>query len=221
MIQIILRNLSSWYFYPSEILNEYFLKNPWSDSNRIIKRKPKELHTEKMKNLKSGQKVVLIITLLISLSLVLIYWYKQTYSLEKTHTYEVTSHNLDRKLLIATQGSPFKDSVTALISDRYHSMHVIVEVVDVKVLANINMDDFDAILLLYRWEANAPPVTVQNFMDKNSNLINKMVILTTSWYGLQKMKNIDAITGASIVENVPIVTEKISKRLDPLLKSVN
>ena len=174
-----------------------------------------------MRNLKSGHKILLIITLLIGLVLLLLYWYKQTNSVETTHSYEVNSPTLDRKLLIATQGSPFKDSVTAVVSKHYKSAPIFVKVIDVAALANTNAADFDAILLIYRWEARAPPETVQSFMEKNSKLKNKIVILTTSWNGLEKEKNVDAITGASIVNDVPIFTHKIIKRLDQLLKSKN
>ncbi len=86
-------------------------------------------------------------------------------------------------------------------------------------MTNTDADDFDAILLIYRWEARAPPEPVQLFMEKNLRLKNKMVVMTTSWYGFEKVENTDAITGASIVENVPIFTDKIIKRLDPLLKT--
>ncbi len=174
-----------------------------------------------MKNLKFVKKLVLITAFLVCLFLTLLYWYKPNYSFEVTHTNEIDFSNLDRKLLIATQSSPFKDSVTFIVSERYRSVSVVVEVIDVKALANKEAADFDAILLIYRWEAGAPPETVQSFIDKNSSLKNKMVELTTSWNGLEKMKNVDAITGASIIENVLVFTDKIIKRIDRLLKYKN
>ena len=172
-----------------------------------------------MKNLQSGHKLILIIALLIGLILLFLYWYKQTNSVETIQTYEVDSSRSERKLLIATQGSPIKDSVTAAISNHYKSAPLVVKVIDIKALTNTDADDFDAILLIYRWEARAPPEPVQLFMEKNLRLKNKMVVMTTSWYGFEKVENTDAITGASIVENVPIFTDKIIKRLDPLLKT--
>ena len=171
-----------------------------------------------MKRLKFLQKIALIATLLIGVFFIIFYWYKHDASVEVTTSYEGNFPKLDRKLLIATQGSPFKDSLTALISYRYKSFLTLVEVIDVKALANMDAADFDAILLIYRWEAGAPPETVQSFMEKNSSFKNKMVVMTTSWNGLEKMKNVDAITGASIVEDVPIFTNKIIKRIDRLLK---
>lgn len=134
---------------------------------------------------------------------------------------KVESTSVVRKLLIVTQGSPFKDSITAGVLDRYKSPRVVVEVIDVRDLAKTDAGDFDAILILHRWEANAPSESVQSFMDENQGLRNKIVMLTTSWNGLEKMENVDAITGASIVEDVPLFTAKIIKRLDRLLKYKN
>jgi hypothetical protein len=171
-----------------------------------------------MKGLKFVQKFAFITTILICMLLLLLYWYKQTCSMEATHTNEVNLQSLDRKLLIVTQGSPFKDSIAAEVMDRYKSSDVIIEVTDVKTLANVDAANFDAILFMYRWEAGAPPASVQTFMDKNSGLKNKMVILITSWNGLEKTNNVDAITGASIVGDAPIFTNKIIKKLDRLLK---
>lgn len=171
-----------------------------------------------MKNLKCTQKLVLITTVLISLFLLLIYWYKQNYPVNATHSHEGNFYKSEQKLLIATQNSPFKDSITAIVSDHYKSIPIVVAVIDVADLANLDIIDFDVLLLIYRWEANAPPQSVQSFMNKNSRLKNKIVVLTTSWNGLEKVKNIDAITGASILENVPSFTNKIIRKLNPMLK---
>ncbi|QFZ53548.1 hypothetical protein FEZ18_01355 [Oceanihabitans sp. IOP_32] len=100
-------------------------------------------------------------------------------------------------------------------------MPIIVEVVDIKALATKDATNYNAILILHRWEAGAPPEKVQSFINKNLRIKNKVVILTTSWNGLEKMRNVDAITGASTLEDVPIFTDKITKRLDRLLKYKN
>ena len=92
------------------------------------------------------------------------------------------------------------------------------EIVDYKVLSKIEVSDYNAILIIFRWEAGAPPEVIQVFMEQNSSANKNIVLLTTSWNGLEKMKHIDAITGASIVADVPIYTEKLIKKLDRLLK---
>lgn len=172
-----------------------------------------------MKNFKFAQNFTLLILLFTGLILLVLNWYRQNYSMETTYTYKVNSSSIDRKLLIAKQISPFKDSIITVVANHYKYDPVIVDVIDIAALANTDVTPFDAILIVHRWEAGAPPDVIQSFMDENLTLKNKIIILTTSWSGIEKMDNIDAITGASMTENVPICTERIFKKLDPLLNS--
>jgi hypothetical protein len=167
-----------------------------------------------MNKLKFIKKLILIGILLICLFLLVQYWYNHTNAEE---TYKVTTPHINQKLLIAAQSSPFKDSITAGVLEHYKSSTITLELIDVKTLANLDLSHFDAILLIYRWEAGAPPELIQSFMDKNSELKHKMVILVTSWNGLEKKEDVDALTGASILGDVPIFKDKIIKKLDRLL----
>ena len=173
---------------------------------------------KKMKNLSFARKFALITVLLICASLLFLFFYEQSPFQKVDDPLEVGSTNVVRKLLIATEASPFKDSINAQVLDYYRSSRVLVEVIDVRDLGNTDATDFDAVLILHRWEAGAPIDIVQSFMEKNLELNNKIVMLTTSWNGLEKMENIDAITGASIIKDVPNFTAKITKRLDGLFK---
>ena len=138
--------------------------------------------------------------------------------MENAKTSSINSPTLERKLLIATQSSPFKDLVTAEVVDRYESASVVVKVIDVTALKNEDLSEFDAILIIHRWEAGNPPDAVSSILNKNPDLKDRIVVMTTSWNGLEKMENIDAITGASVIEDAPIFSKKIMKRLNSLLK---
>ncbi len=175
----------------------------------------------KMKNSNFAQKLVLVTILLVCASLLFLFWYKQSYLMEGKDNFEITSQSSNQKLLIAKQSSPFKDSLVVGVLNRYKSALAVVEVIDIKALINTDVADFDILLLIHRWEANAPPDIVQSFIDKNLESKNKMVILTTSWNGLEKMENVDAISGASIIKEVPVFTDQVIKRLDRLLKYKN
>lgn len=166
-----------------------------------------------MKSLKFLQKLTWMNTFIIFLLSVI--FFGCTHSNQAD---DVNPSNLDQKVLIVKQGSPFKDLVTTEILLHYKSSPIVVEVIDIGALENTIGADFDAIVLMHRWEASGPPETVQSFIDQNSKLKNKIVVLSTSWNGLEKMKNVDAITGASLVENESIITAKIIKSLDRVLK---
>jgi len=159
--------------------------------------------------------------LLIGLFLGFMFWYKQANRMGTTASRDSQFPDLEGTLLIAKQDSPFKDSVIAKVLDRYKSVAVSVQVIDVVALKTMDVSGFDAILLVYRWEARNPPEIIASFIHQNLELKNKMVVLTTSWNGLEKMENIDAITGASIVADAPIFSDKLIKKIDHLLKLKN
>ncbi len=172
-----------------------------------------------MNNLKFAQKLGLITLLLLVIFLIFLAWYKHTYSMGIAQSSEVNSPDLERKLLIGTQGSDFKDSVVTGILNHFRSDSIYIKVVDVSALENVDSSIFDAIVLIHTWEIGKPPESVQVFINKNYGLKNKVVVLTTSGEGSEKMDEVDAITGESVLEDAPLFTDKIIQKLNPLLKS--
>lgn len=131
--------------------------------------------------------------------------------------YEINSPNLERKLLIATQGSDFKDKVTKEIVDNYSSQPIFLKVIDVSSLGKINLSDYSALVIIHTWQNLEPPVEVKNFIEKNAAFMNKVVVLTTSGDGSYKMEGVDAITGESILADTSLYTSKVIDKLDPIL----
>ena len=64
-------------------------------------------------------------------------------------------------------------------------------------------------------------MAVKSFIERTKSDTHKIVVLTTSGEGSYKMDDVDAITGESIIENVPLFIDKIKQRLNPLLKPAN
>lgn len=174
-----------------------------------------------MRSLNFKQKLALITIVLIGLFLFFLFWNKQIYPKASDQSYEVAPADLEGKLLIAKQSSPFKDSIVLKVVQRYRYVPVQVEVIDIGALRNIAVSDFDAILIVYRWEARNPPELAHSFIHENLEEKSKMVVLTTSWNGLEKMDAINAMTGASIVGDAVIFSGKIIKKLDLLLTPKN
>ncbi len=56
-------------------------------------------------------------------------WYSLTFSMDEAKVFEVHSPNLDKKLLVTTQGSDFKDAVTAGIVENYERDSVYIKVI--------------------------------------------------------------------------------------------
>ncbi|SDE43683.1 hypothetical protein SAMN05421636_10561 [Pricia antarctica] len=168
--------------------------------------------------MKSLKNIVLFTMSLIGVLFLGALWYMNTYSMDEAKAFEVHSPNLEKKLLVATQGSDFKNSVTAGIVEYYEQDSIYIKVIDVSDLGDIDPKNFDALLIIHTWENRKPPTSVQTFTDKNQNTKNKTVMLTTSGEGSYKMGDVDAITGESIVADAPLIVDKIINKLKPLLE---
>ena len=163
-------------------------------------------------------KITLFVLSLGVFLLVFAVWYKYEYSMDKVETVQFNSPDLDLKLLIATQGSTFKNKITSNITDYYKNDSIYIKVIDVSQLPEINPINYEAIVLIHTWENWKPPKEVQSFIEKNISNQDHIVVLTTSGKGSYKMKDMDAITGESKIENTTYYSNLIIKKLDDLIK---
>lgn len=170
-----------------------------------------------MENLNIAPKTTLIIILLIGAFLFFLFYFEHNLYNRVDDSFKREFVDVEQNLLIAKPSSPFKDSIATGILEHFNASSVLIKVVDVEGLDKTNAPDFDAILIMHRWVAGAPTDIVQNFVEKNLESKNKIFLLTTSWNGLEKMENVDAITGASIMDDVPDFTNQLIARLDGIL----
>lgn len=144
-------------------------------------------------------------------------WYQYRYSMGDIQPYDVNSPSMEKKLLIATQGSDFKDSITNAVVNHYKMDSIYIKIIDVSDLSQIDPEDFNAIFIAHTWENWKPPTEVKAFIERTKNDSKKIVVLTTSGEGSYKMEDVDALTGESIIEDVPDFAQDILERLNPLL----
>lgn len=164
------------------------------------------------------KKITLFIITLGALFLYLAIWYKYEHSMYEVEAYEMNAPSLDSKLVIATQGSKFKDVITKRIVDHYMQDSIFIKVINVSSLQNIEPKNYNAIVVIHTWENWKPPANVELFIDSTKAYQDKIIVLTTSGEGTYKMKNVDAITGESKLENTESYSNKIIEQLAPLLK---
>ena len=171
--------------------------------------------------MKGFKKILWIFLGLMVLFLIFLLWYQNKYSMDVVEPYQVNVSQIKKTLLIATQGSDFKNKVTEGIIADYKSDSIFIKVIDVSSLETIAVNDYNALLIIHTWENWKPPMAVKSFIERTKSDAHKIVVLTTSGEGSYKMDDVDAITGESIIENVPLFIDKIKKRLNPLLKPAN
>ena len=169
--------------------------------------------------MKLAKKIGITFLVVMGMILLLAVWYNYTFSMKDVMAYDVNSPSMSKSILIATQGSDFKDTITKDIIDHYKEDLVYIRVIDVKELIKILPDQYNAIVIMHTWENWRPPKEVKYFIDKNSVFRDKMVVLTTSGEGSYKMEDVDALTGESILVNTKDYSERIIDQIEGIFKN--
>jgi len=161
-----------------------------------------------------------IVTLLVILSAILFFalWYNYQYSMDEANAFEVNQPSEPNKILIATQGSEYKDELVANLIDSLRPRQLYIKVVDVSALPNVSVASWNAIVIIHTWEMSKPPEQVQSFLGENEKS-KKLIICTTSGDGNETIDGIDGITGESDPTNLSERTREILKRIDKLIQT--
>lgn len=131
---------------------------------------------------------------------------------------EIGNPELEQKVLIASQGSDFKNALVEGLSTNLEQRQIYIKVLDVTVLSEVSEEDWDAVVLIHTTEMSKLQPDVKAFLDRAHDL-DKVILITTSGPGTWKTDDydVDIITSASKKEELPGLTEDILRRLDVLL----
>ncbi len=143
-------------------------------------------------------------------------WYKIHYSMGTAREFEVNSRSIEPRILLATQGSAFKDSIVLGVIEHLKQRPAYVKVIDVGALDSVSESEWDAIVVIHTWEMRQPQKDAKRFIDRVKNL-RKVILLSTSGAGTFKMDGVDEISSASILVDVPARVAEINLRLDAIL----
>jgi hypothetical protein len=132
--------------------------------------------------------------------------------------YEITHAETEYKILIASQGSKFKNSLVESLTTHLKEK-VNINVIDVTTLHEINEDEWDAIVLIHSTEQSKLQPDVKTYLDRAQDS-HKIILVTTSGTGEWKTEDydIDVITSASKKEELPSMINTILTRIDSILK---
>ncbi|MEW7290025.1 hypothetical protein [Aquimarina sp. 2304DJ70-9] len=145
-------------------------------------------------------------------------WYEYTYSMDTVIPFEVNNPNLETKVLIASQGSKFKDSLVQGVLRHYEKDTIYFKVIDVYTLFTVNIDKWDALLIINSWEYGSPPRNVKKFIKNYPDQLDKLIILSTVGSSNIALEDVDVISGESIIEKTSHYTNVLVKRLDKIIK---
>lgn len=145
--------------------------------------------------MKKWKKFLIVFLALGIVSIGTLSWYAAHFSMEPATGFEVNSDTLRTRVLIATQGSAFKNAVVTKVVDSLKSESLYFKVIDVSFLPSISESDWDAIIILHTWEYSKPPATVKDFISGIGKR-EKIMVVTTSGSD-SMMEGVDGISSAS------------------------
>lgn len=166
--------------------------------------------------MKTWKKVALAIAAVAVGLLAFSTWYLVHFSMDPAKPFEVNRPLAREHVLIATQGSAFKNAVVHDVADRLGNRPASVKVIDVASLGEVREADWNAIVVLHTWEMSKPPATVEAFVDRATSR-DKLVVLATSGEGNQHIDGVDTITSASEMAKAPAQAEQIVSRVEKIL----
>lgn len=143
-------------------------------------------------------------------------WYKYRYSMNPAKSFEINKVEGYSTLLIATQGSEYKDLVIGGVIRTLKNSSVYIKVIDVHQLSEVDFNNWDCILISHTWEMGVPPKSVSVFIESNINN-NKIITLSTSGEGTNKIEGVDGISSASVLNSANNDVSELSKRIKKIL----
>lgn len=166
--------------------------------------------------MKTWKKVVLALAAVPVALFLFATWYAVHFSMSPAKPFEVNRTDLREHVLIATQGSAFKDAVVQGVVGRLEKRPAYVKVIDVASLGDVREADWNAIVVLHTWEMAKPPAAVRAFVDR-AQARDRLVVFATSGEGKEHLGGVDTITSASVMDKAPAEADEIVGRIEKIL----
>jgi hypothetical protein len=129
-----------------------------------------------------------------------------------------TSQQSSVRILIILQKTTFKAELARILTEHYSSASLFTEVADFNMLPVVKPQDWTAVIILQSWEDWQPQPEITNLI-KRAEPKDKILVVTTSDTGQEKLEGIDAISSASTVDNARQTADKVIARIENLLKN--
>lgn len=127
--------------------------------------------------------------------------------------------NSVNKILIASQGSEFKNNLVKNILSQLKSDKNYFSVIDCTTLGNENEEDWDAIIIIHTLQVHEMPEEARVFLSE-ANDPTKIMLVSTSGAGddVAEGFDVDAISSASRNTAIPVIMKWISKNLNEIIR---
>jgi hypothetical protein len=133
--------------------------------------------------------------------------------------FEVGVADMNKKVLIATQGSDYKNLMVDTLVSRLKAEDVYISIIDISNLSEINQEDWDAEVIIHTTEGYRLPEVVKEYLGRVENS-DEVILLITSGSGEWKPEDckVDALTSASKVADISEKANSIEEKVNSLLE---
>jgi hypothetical protein len=133
--------------------------------------------------------------------------------------FEVNSPDARHKVLIASQGSRFKNMLVSGLVGRFKASPTYIRVVDVTSLSEVSEADWNAVVLIHTTQGSQMQPDARKYLGQARDL-DKIILVTTSGSGKWRTKefDIDTLTSASRKAKVGPLVNTITHRLEAILR---
>lgn len=139
--------------------------------------------------------------------------YRFLKSMDVTPNKEINESATGDHVLLATQGSDFKDSVIDQIEQDMANKNVHISIMDTTKLDKVNADDYDKVVLFTTVQSDDIPENVTTFMNDNKDKSIHIAVTADSGRWDKQPKDIDAISEASKSENKQDFVDDLTKAI--------
>jgi hypothetical protein len=132
---------------------------------------------------------------------------------------EVGSPEMNKKILIASQGSKYKNIMVDTLIARLKTEDVYISVIDISNLSEIDQEDWDAEVIINTTEGWKVPEPVKEFLDRIEKP-DEVILLITSGNGVWKSEDckVDILTSASKVADISEKANSIEEKVNSLFE---
>jgi hypothetical protein len=134
--------------------------------------------------------------------------------------YQVGEPNAPKKVLIASQGSDFKNKLLEDLIQQLKGENVYLSIIDCTSLKKDNSADWNAIVIIHTTKAHQMPKYVSTYLKRFSDL-SRFVLVSTSGGGDEMVTEfeVDAICTASWLSDAEKIANRVASKVENILAS--
>jgi hypothetical protein len=125
-------------------------------------------------------------------------WYVVSFYPRPAESFEVNSPDLSKKILVATQGSEFKDGLVDAFCARLAAQPMYVKVIDVSGLDDVDTNEWSKVLVINTAMMNIMSGPARRLVARREGLDNVLLLITSGGGDFKPTDlEVDALSGAS------------------------